>query len=184
MWPDFTTMSFPNESLPVHRRANRENALEAIRNRYRRCREVAGAQVAVLQHDKAFLVEAHERYAAGYKDWHILGGIINAMWNQVAFEKRIDLTTLRPTSPENPRQVVDQATGRVFPIELFLGDHLEGAITGFEFVCLASFGFFPRSGKAEVELVRKFLRNRMRFYEFDIEHPPLFGQPLGEWPEL
>ena len=176
-------MSFPNGKPPLHRRADPKSALRHIRRRYQRCREVCHSQVAALQHEPEFLRLARTRYTAGYKDWHLAACIANAMMNAVLREREIDVRPYRSGSDPSPQEMMDAAAGRVFPTALFLGEKFDLMMILMETSCLATLGFEMRNPKVDPQALHRFLLERIDFYSHDLPHQPLFGEPLGDWPD-
>jgi hypothetical protein len=60
---------------------------------------------------------------------------------------------------------------------------IEQALRVFDLNCLMTYGFECRRSDYSPEAVRRFLRTRMRHYDLDLPHNPLFGKPPGDWPE-
>lgn len=155
-----------------------------MRNRYKKGRDAVAAQVEALQREPAFLVEARQWYARGYKDWILVSAIVNVVGNAVVRERG-----LMPKPGERPKPVpanfmLEATKGRVLPTTHFLGEEFARMITMFELTALESNGFRPRSRYFDPTKVQVFLRDRLAFYDFDYDHPLLFGDPPGTWPQL
>ncbi len=154
-----------------------------MRNRYVRGRIAAGAQVAELQKDAAFLAEARQWYTRGYKDWVLVSAIVNGLANEMMRERDLIPLPGRPVPKQmSPDEMVEAVKGCVLPTTSFLGENFDRMITIFEISALGSYQLRPRSHHLIGDKVRAFLRERLEFYDFDYEHPPLFGSPPGSWP--
>lgn len=178
-------MSFPQNKLPLHYRAKTADQRTAVRNRYQRGRLGAGAQVAALQKDAAFLAEARGWYSRGYKDWLLVSAIVNGMGNEVMRQLGLVPKPGRPMpKPISSDQMLAAIKDKVLPTSLFLGDNFNRMISMFEIAALGSYELRPRAPQLEPDKLRAFLRDRLEFYDFDFEHAPLFGDPPGNWPEF
>jgi hypothetical protein len=176
-------MPYPAGKLPFHRRADPKAQAEAVRHRYRRTREVGGPQIATLQRAPDFLSVARLWYDRGYRDWHVVAAVTNSMINDVLEERKIDLS--RPKRPPlRHNEMLESIRDRIFPAARFTGERIDEMMFGFELAALAGLGFVIRDPALGREQVRRFLRERMNFYEFDLPHPALFADPPGDWPKL
>jgi len=146
-------------------------------------REEISDQVKALQVDERFLQRCEEFYGKGYKDWHILGAIFNFMLNHKLREMGNTLRTKEEF--EKSKQVPKQLRGIVLPVEKFLTTEMEFMFTNHAMTCLGRYGFEERAGVGLASApVIKFLRERMRHFDLDIPHPPMFGRPPSGWPEV
>jgi len=170
-------------SPPLHRRFDTKAAMRYIRNRYRHCRGKIAKQVKVLQQNAKFRNKCQSFYEKGYKDWVILTAIMNCMLNWKA--KEIGLTV---SSEEDPKQFLElQQALRdiVYPPSRFLGKDMNFQIQVMHGItALKTYGFELRRRDFKPEVVEKFLRDRMRHFDFDLPHKPLFGEPPGDWPRI
>lgn len=170
-------------SPPLHRRFDEKAAMRYIRNRYHHCREKIAKQVKVLQEDTSFRRKCQSFYEKGYKDWVILTAIMNCVLNWKA--KEIGLTV---SPEEDPKQFLElQHTLRdtVYPSRRFLGEDMIFQIQVMHGItALKTYGFELRRRDFKPEVVEKFLRERMKHFDFDLPHNPLFGEPPGDWPRI
>jgi hypothetical protein len=169
---------------PLHRRFNEQESIEYIRNRYRHFHETISKQVEALQHEGAFLNKCKIYYEKGYKDWVILSAIFNRMMNLKAKELGITLD-----SEEHLKQFLELRNliqDAIYPADLFLGEELDTLFEINNFTCLKTYGFDFRQKSITPETracIERFLRDRMKHFEFDLHHSPLFGETPGNWPE-
>lgn len=166
---------------PLHRRFDQNKALEFICNRYRHCRNKIAKQVEVLQKDPTFREKCREYYKKGYKDWVILTAILNCMINFKAQEMSLNLSSekIRNKFLKLPNVLQDT----VYPTKKFL-ENMDFQIQMHSILALNTYGFKPRRKDFKPEVVEKFLRERMRHFDFDIPHESLFGEPTGNWPKV
>lgn len=169
---------------PLHRRFNENESREHICNRYSTLRNILAKQVEVLQQNESFRDRCNYYYGKGYKDWVILSAIHNCMMNWKAGE--LGLTFLE-ADQELFHDLTNQIKDAVYPVDRFLGEDFDNAIKIYCFTCLRTYGFVLRLGAITPEIaenIEKFLRERMRHFELDLPHNPIFGEPLGDWPEI
>jgi hypothetical protein len=168
-------------TLPLHRRFDEAKAMEHVSNRYLKMRHQISGQVAALQKDEIFLRECSSFYKRGYPDWIILSGIVNKMLNIRLQE--FGLNVFEVTSdPEFVQELLTSLAGRVYPARFFYGEEFGQHVLLHLVDSLRTYGFTPRRSDFQPETVEKFLRERMRHFEFDLKHEQLFGDPPGEWP--
>jgi hypothetical protein len=167
---------------PLHRRFNEARSLHYIRDRYRGMKGMFDAQLAILRADKDFLERCTKLYADGYKDWHILSAIFNRILNLESSKQHIDVGTKE--GREAYKDLKDQLKTVVFPASLFEGPEWEFMFTMHAITCLARYGFEQRTVAMRPTLAVSFLRERMRHFDLDVPHQPMFGQPLGDWPNI
>jgi hypothetical protein len=172
--------SITGSTAPLHRRFDEKDSLRQIRNRYLGLREEISEQVKPLQADERFLKRCEEFYGNGYKDWHILAAVLNLMLNQ---KLRDTGNTLRTREEfERSKQLPNQLRGSVYPVELFLTEELDFMFVNHALTCLRRHGFEERGFGLSTKPAIKFLRERMRHFDLDIPHPPMFGLPPNDWP--
>jgi hypothetical protein len=138
-------------------------------------------QIRALQADERFLDQCASHYQRGYKDWHIIGAISNAMLNLYARKRGIEM------GPENEARVVALSTELkdvLIPVECFLGEKFERYFTVHLFTCMKQWGFEGRGAGYEVKVIEKFMRERMKHFDTDVEHAPMFVRPPSWWPKL
>jgi len=166
---------------PLHRRFDEKKALEFIRNRYRHCHDKIPKQVEALQKDPAFREKCKKLYQKGYKDWVILTAILNCMINFKARELGLDLSREEVSSRFS--ELSEMLQDNVYPTNEFLRD-IDFQIKFHSILALSTYGFEPRRRDFNPEVVEKFLRERMRHFDFDLPHKPLFNELSGCWPEI
>ena len=154
-------------------------------NRYRTFRQMLGRQVEALQGSRGFLALARRYYADGYKDWHILSAVFNLRLNAEMRRLGLDVEhamrdretvkmvcEIIERSVEPPAQIVERQAV------------MEEMFRVADITCLQTYGFEPRRPDVKPEVVQRFLRERMRHYDIDLPHDPLFADPPGNWPAL
>jgi hypothetical protein len=167
---------------PLHRRFNERKSFEYIRNRYRGMKGRFDAQLRVLQSDDEFLGRCQKLYAQGYKDWHILSAIYNRLLTLESKRRGIDLHTHE--GREAHKNLSKEILNSTFPPEDFDGAEWELALKMHAITCLGTYGFEHRSGAVSPDAIIAFLRDRMRHFDFDVPHEPMFGPPYGPWPNV
>ncbi len=165
---------------PVHRRFSETKALAMIRNRYRELRKMIPEQVARLQPDPDFRRMCASLYERGYKDWVILSAIYNCMFTWQLDKTEFD--PLNPPSQDQFRAMQDRIQNNSYPAWRFVEENFDTAIMMHNVACLQSYGFELLRPDIKPPVIEAFLRHRMKHFEFDIEHPPMFGDPPGDWP--
>lgn len=139
------------------------------------------AQLRALQADQAFLDRCATYYQQGYKDWHILSAIINFMGNRET--RRLGLDLRKPQDRERSRFLYEELKDVVIPPHEFDGPGFKFAFEMHALTCLTVYGFEERIG-IMTDTALKFLRERMRHFDLDIPHKPMFGRPPADWPDL
>lgn len=169
---------------PLHRRCDERTAIRHIRRRYRVSREKIARQVEALQKDPEFLAKCRDYYRKGYKDWVILYGIVNCMLNWKARELGLllHIEENRGQYREQFPQLLDGLSGTVYSTNRFLGEDMDMHMRLHCCNVLTTYGFEIRRRDFRPEVVENFMRVRMRHFEFDLPHDPLFGEPPGYWP--
>ena len=84
---------------------------------------------------------------------------------------------------EQFKREAKELRGRVYPAEEFLTSEMDFMFVVHALTCLNRMGFEERAG-LQSEPVMKFLRERMRHFDLDIPHSPMFGNPPNDWPKL
>lgn len=168
---------------PLHRRFDEAKALEYVSNRYHKMHQQISEQVAALQKDERFRSECSSFYKRGYPDWILLSGIVGAMLQIRSHE--LGLKTFRVArDPKLQQELLTSLAGRVYPARFFYGEQFRQCVLANLVVSLRTYGFTPRRTDFQPETVEKFLRERMRHFEFDLKHDQLFGNPPGTWPNM
>jgi hypothetical protein len=139
------------------------------------------SQMRALQVDERFLSQCADHYSRGYKDWHIIGAISNLMMNMEARRRGIEM---HPKNETRVCAVTEELKSVVFPVDFFLGQKLEFYYTLHLFTCMKQWGFESRGLGYDAKAVEKFMRERMKHFDIDIEHAPMFGRPPAWWPRL
>lgn len=168
-------------TLPLHRRFDEAKAMEHISNRYLKMRHQISEQVAALQKDETFLRECSSFYKRGYPDWIMLSGIVGRMLQLRSQELGLKALSVA-SNPALQQELLNSLVGRVYPASFFYGDHFSQQVSAHILSSLRTYGFTCRRTDFQPEAVEKFLRERMRHFEFDLKHEQLFGDPPGAWP--
>jgi len=171
------------EIPPLHRRFNEASSLAAIRTRYSKLRQHCGAQVHALQNDIESRILLRSFYPRGYKDWHIVSAVYNIRLNW-EFD-RLGLDFGSQPSTQQMEQINDIISLSVESPTRFANEqHIEQTLRIFDVNTLRTYGFEYRRRDYRPEAVQTFLRLRMKHYDLDLPHQPLFGKPPGDWPEV
>lgn len=174
----FTTGANP----PLHSRFNERDAMRFVRNRYRNCYEKIRKQVGELQKDIEFRRRCQGYYNEGYRDWVILVAVLNCMMNWRGRELGLDIS--RTSDQKRFVELTEQLQETVYPPERFMGEDMELHIRTHAGNALPTYGFQLRRRDINPMVVEKFMRERMRYFDFDLPHKSLFGEPPGDWPEF
>lgn len=169
------------KEVPVHRRFNKEEAEEHVRNRYRTAKEHISKQVIELQTCKEFCEICSQLYIKGYHDWIILSVILNCMLNWRAQERRIPLTP--EYMHENMNVLLSDLDNLVYPCAKFMGAEFDINLKMHFATVLVTWGFQFRRHNLSPEVIEEFLRIRMKHFDYDLPHEKIFGTPPGCWPE-
>jgi len=169
---------------PLHRRYNEAEALQQIRNRYDGCRrKIPAKQIAMLQKSQEFVAQTRRLYELGYKDSMIVVIIYNIIMNRHLAEAGVNLLN-QSEAVGAMREFVARRIRKTYPVGAFLGAGFERARITFLSTVLITWGFHPRLQVVEPAVIEAFLRHRMRFFELDFPHDPLFDSPPGDWPAI
>lgn len=167
---------------PLHRRFDQQDVLKRIRWRYQGCQKAISEQIEALQLYPGFRKKCQGYYKRDYKDWILVSAIMQQMYNTKARELGL---TMGPDSDRELLNEVEKAIhGVVYPISWFLGQEFDLQIDIFNVTCLHNYGFRFRKRGYNRSQVERFLRERMRHFDFDFPHKPLFGDPPGDWPQI
>ena len=71
-----------------------------------------------------------------------------------------------------------------YPTWRFMDDDMARQMKVHGLLVLRSYGFELRRPDFQPEVVERFLRERMKHFELDLPHKPLFGEPPGDWPDV
>jgi hypothetical protein len=171
------------ETPPLHRSYNEASSLSAIRDRYTRLRPILEEQVKLLQQDVETRVILRSFYQNGYKDWHLLSAIYNVRLNWEA--ERMGVSFMEPPPKEQMEQLAEIITLSTERPARFASERLiENALHIFDATTLRTYGFDCRRQDYRFEAIQTFLRLRLKQYDLDFPHQPLFGKPPGTWPDL
>lgn len=163
---------------PLHRKCDEVRILATIKSRYVGLKAIT-PQVEALRSEPRFIARCEGFYREGYKDWHILGAICNRM----LMLRQMELG-LRGDTPESLRKVAElnrTLPQTVYPTEKFLGDSLVPVFKLHALTCAAGYGFTPRV-PPDNDVIIRFLRERMKHFDLDVPHDPIFREPFGVWP--
>ncbi len=165
---------------PLHHRYDKDEGLEHVSNRYTFLKESIAEQVEVLQSSEKFLEKCKQYYLVDLPDWVILLAVYNCIYNWLLRDSGHDIEKVEDIAiVEKLKKLIPET---LYPEEAFLGADFEGQIKMHPVIVLRTYGFEPRRPSYNIELVDKFLRIRMKHYQIDIPHAPMFGVPAGEWP--
>jgi len=168
------------KEVPVHRRYNKDEAEEHVRNRYIMTRKHISKQVIRLQSCGEFCKKCSQLYNNGYRDWIILSVIMNCMLNWRAQERLITPENIN----EHQEQLFSDLDDLSYPCQKFLGDEFEIHMQMHFASVLATWGFQLRRQDLSPDVVENFLRVRMKHFDYDLPHQQLFGSPPGTWPDI
>jgi hypothetical protein len=166
----------------LHRRFDEATSIEFIQNRYRNLHVILASQVECLQKDVETRIVFRDFYDQGFKDWHLVSAIFNIRMNWYYGDFKIAM--MNPPDSEKLKEIkeiVSLSTER--PSRFSDINLIDLALRIFDVSCLATYGFECRRSDYAPDAVRKFLRDRMRHYDLDMPHRPLFGKPPGDWPD-
>lgn len=167
---------------PLHTRYDASKAETHLRNRYQTAHDHISKQVSALQSCEEFRALCKGLYGRGYPDWVITSVILNRMMNQWMYEKRLQIT--EKTIRSNWNVMLTNLEDVVYPCEYFLGESFDDNLRMFFSTVLLTWGFQYRRSVFDNDVVEKFLRERMLFFDHDLPHKRLFDDPPGDWPDL
>lgn len=167
---------------PVHFRYNESQVVEVVTKRYQMMAEkLPRKQITNLQRSEGFVLQCEGLYQEGFKDWVLL----MAIWN-VFFSVELERSGFGNARSEDLgvffKKFSEMKLKTPLPVEYFLGDRFRFQVCGYEGAVLMSLGFHMRVKRHSPETVHRFLRDRMRMYDFDVPHDALFSNPPGKWP--
>ncbi len=71
----------------------------------------------------------------------------------------------------------------IYPTSRFLGKDMDLHLSFHFGAVLKTYGFEMRRMDFKPDVLEKFLRERLKHFDFDLPHEPLFGEPPGNWPK-
>ncbi|MDZ4781404.1 MAG: hypothetical protein SGJ19_14215 [Planctomycetia bacterium] len=170
-------------TAPIHRRFNEEEAAAQVRNRYKLIRDKLSKQLDALQQDPGFCQYCDQWYNRGYKDWMIISAVYNVVLNVKLRERMTDYLDGEQAT-KAMQDIASRIIPDVYPSDRFMGDEFTACMYTFNIACLRTWGFHPRLHAIKSDVIESFLRKRMRHFDIDLPHKPIFGTPPGEWPVL
>ena len=174
-----------NKPVVLHKRYSEKESLENIAYRYRNVREAFGGYICILQANSEFIKYCGELYERGYKDWMVLGALNGFIVNIYMGDK---YGGIGPKTPKPTEKDLVEAIRNValisFPSDRFNKEIMEFHLDMFASATLKTWGFEIR-GPVSMEALKKFLKERMRYFEDDLDHIPLFSvNGDGTWPDV
>ena len=107
------------------------------------------------------------------------------MLNWKAHENGLTLTALfLNEDKKNFLDLQNKLSDIVYPPDRFSDTDMDNHLNVHNITVLKSYGFELRRKELNPEVVEKFLRERMKHFDFDLPHDPLFGEPPGHWPKI
>ena len=166
--------------LKLHHRHNLGPDKESIRFRYATYRRKLSQQVSLLQKSDVFRAKCTELYERGYKDWMILGALLN--WTiRIAGSNASEIEATMQQTNERIRS--DEPFDEQITPDDLCGDEFLGFLYSFNFLFLATtYGFDLNRRKVEPRAAERFLSERLAHFDRDIPHVPMFGEKPGDWP--
>lgn len=171
--------SITGSKAPLHRRFDETDSIRQIKDRYIGLKTRIAPQIALLQKDDGFMQRCAVYYERGYKDWHILAAVLNYMLNREAQRRGFGW---RPEDVSRRQKLIDELPNVLLPATEFSGREFEVHFSGHAMTCLQAYGFECRNRRVNDAAIEKFLRDRMRHFDLDIPHTPMFGRPPDDWP--
>lgn len=162
----------------VHPSFDEAAELGRIRKRYDVTTRGLKFTLKRLQENSEFRSIVANLRAKGWKDWHVLQAMLNAVANYRTNEKLgrfagkaewIKAFKEESFSEERP----DSLT---VPIEKLSERELEFATLTTVLSTLSHLGLEPRHTTPNFEGLREYLRHRWRYWDLDVEHPPVFEE--------
>jgi hypothetical protein len=157
--------------------------MEQIRDRYQVGRANISPQITALQNEETFRNACSVYYAHGAKDWMLISAVYNVILNVFLRDERVNLL-----DPVASRKAVEkfrsQPISTIYPVSLFLGTNFDMCMHSFHSTCIVTWGFHQRVSRFKAGTHERFLRERMRHFDLDIPHNPMFGDPPGGCPVI
>jgi hypothetical protein len=159
----------------VHPRFDEADELVRIQKRYDVC--FAGLRLTLprLRESKEFVQMVEKFHAEGWKDWHILAGILNVVAG-IRVDRRQDV---RPPSPEWAKAVTDEIfTAETETSAKITANDIKPDAVYFTMLAtmqstMAGNGLTPSSRTPNLEGEKRYMAARWRYFELDVPHPAL-----------
>lgn len=155
---------------------NPQNAQKAIKGRYKNCLSGVHLTLERFSENEIFKKTIAHFKGEGWKDWHILLAIYNAVLN---YKSNINLTA--QSSPEDYQREFQKLYGKDeketyidVPIEVFTIENIGEQFYLFTPSVLQSYGLSHKAPFAELHAILEVLKKRFNFLSDDIDHEPLF----------
>jgi hypothetical protein len=87
-----------------------------------------------------------------------------------------------PEDVSRRKRLINELSNVTLPAAEFSGREFEVHFSGHAMTCLQAYGFDCRNRRINDATIEKFLRYRMRHFDLDIPHAPMFARPPGDWP--
>ncbi|MET8631780.1 hypothetical protein [Streptomyces sp. NPDC004680] len=156
-----------------------ETALDTVRNRYAVMLPIVRYTLPRLAADPGFRRTAIQLRQEGWRDWHLLTAIANAVGNHRAQQQG-----LRPSSGDSPEhrarilaamQAAERPDDPPVPAEAFTEHALRSHLSVAALSTARGFGLAIRPGPLDPEALLSVLGERYGYWTDDIEHTDPFG---------
>ncbi len=166
-------------NLPLHKRFNEIEMKKDIVHRYLNITKALPRQLKYLKESRDFAAIVKNMRKKGWKDWHILLGTYNAVLNLK--HKDAGASDWYPRTDEEKKKMMkfkEEEDFQPYPVSEFTEEKF---VQYFHFTLLSvckTMGFVFRRQDVRIDKIEKFLRQRMLFFELDVDHDKYF--PLAD----
>lgn len=161
----------------IHSRFDEDAELKRIRIRYDKAIPSLRLTLKRLARDSDFRSTLEALRAKGWKDWHVLQALSNTAAN---YRSKLKLGD-RPEEAAFKRVFIKElfaeetADSPVVPLERFSRLELEfNSLMVISSSMMKHMGLEPYHTTPNVDGIREYLRHRWRYWDLDVEHPPVF----------
>ncbi len=161
-----------------------EAALDIVRNRYAVMLPIVRYTLPRLAADSGFRRTATQLRQEGWRDWHLLTAIANAVGNHRAQQQGLRLS---PDDSEEHRarilaamQAPERPDDPPVPAEAFTERALRSHLSVAAVNTARGFGLAIRPGALDPQALLSVLGDRYGYWTDDIEHTDPFGWPVAE----
>ncbi|KUL53280.1 hypothetical protein [Streptomyces sp. NRRL S-1521] len=162
----------------------RKEALDAVRNRYAVMLPIVRHSLPRLLADPGFRHTATQLREEGWRDWHLLTAIANAVGNH-----RAQKQSLRPSPGDSPEQrarilalmqALERPEDPFIPAEAFAQRALRAHLSVAAVSTAHSLGRVVRHGILDQQALLSVLGDRYGYWTDDVEHDDPFGWPAAQ----
>lgn len=160
----------------IHPDFDEKAELERIRTRYNVTLRGLKFTINRVRQNAQFRWVLARLRTKGWKDWHVLQAMLNLVANYRTNKKLGGFTRgvdwMKAFKAECFTE--ERSDSLPVPLESFSEQELEFATLTTVLSTMTHWGLEPPNGTPNLEGLREYLRCRWRYWELDVEHPPIF----------